>query len=210
MGARVSAADRVYGVLLRAYPAAFREAYGGEMALLFRDRRRDEGGGAGFWAETVADVARSAFPLRVETLRGRHLRVRTAVHTTDWEVGMTTMAILTIMIGALEAAGAFTEFYAALLHVGPGSPASLYGGTVGTVAGVFLLAAGVALLRRSPGAVPLARAAAVTCIVVFFLISYVVPMMGYFAQILGMGFPVILLLYLRRGRGRVDGAPSMA
>jgi hypothetical protein len=68
----------------------------------------------------------------------------------------------------------------------------------------------VALLRGSPGAVPMARGAAITCMAVFFLISYVLPMMGYFAQILGMGFPVILLLYLWRGRGEAGGAPSMA
>ena len=38
----------------------------------------------------------------------------------------------------------------------------------------------------------------VTCILVFLLISYVIPMMGYLAQILGIGFPLLLLIYLHR------------
>jgi hypothetical protein len=210
MGARVSAADRLYGVLLRAYPAAFREAYGGEMALLFRDRRRDEGAGPRFWLEMTVDLARSALPLRVEAMRGRRARPRTAMNTTAREVEMAamSMAILTIMIGALEAAGAFTEFWSGVQHPAGSGPWVL-GSAMGVAAAGLLLGSGVALLRGSPGAVPMARGAAVTCIVVFLLISYVLPMMGYFAQILGIGFPIVLLLHLRRGRGEAGGAPSM-
>jgi hypothetical protein len=211
MGAGMSAAERVYGVLLRAYPAAFREAFGGEMALLFRDRRRTEGAGPRFWLEMMVDLARSALPLRVEALRGRRAHLRTGMNTTAREVEMmgTAMAILTIMIGAMEAAGAFTEFWSGVQHPA-GSGPWVIGSAMGVAAAGLLLGSGVALLRGSPGAVPMARGAAITCMAVFFLISYVLPMMGYFAQILGMGFPVILLLYLWRGRGEAGGAPSMA
>ena len=106
-----------------------------------------------------------------------------------------TMAILTIVIGAMEAAGAFTEFWSGVQHPAGSGPFVL-GSAMGVAAAGLLLGSGVALLRGSPGAVPMARGAAITCIVVFLLISYVLPMMGYFAQILGIGFPVILLLYL--------------
>ena len=117
---------------------------------------------------------------------------------------MLIMAILAIMVGALEAAGAFTEFWAAVTHP-MGSAPWMIGSTMGLVAGGLLMGAGVALLRRSPGAVPMARGAAVTCILVFLLISYVVPMMGYFAQLLGIGFPIVLLFFLRRGNGDWGG-----
>jgi hypothetical protein len=42
MGSLRSAAERVYRRLLRLYPGEFRAEYGGEMALLFHDRSREE------------------------------------------------------------------------------------------------------------------------------------------------------------------------
>ena len=206
----MTSTERAYGWLLAAYPPSFRARYGREMTLAVRDRWREvaaaRGSAVAFWAELLADVARSAVPLRIEALRGR------AVHTTLREVEMLVIAILAIMIGALEAAGASAELWSALRHPG-GGDVWLMGSTMGLVAAGLLLGAGVALLRRSPGAVQLARGAAVTCIVVFLLISYVIPMMGYLAQLLGIGFPIVLLLYLRRGRGDwagLDGDPELA
>ena len=61
----MSAAERAYRLLLRAYPAAFRAAYGREMTQLFNDRRRDASSARGqFWAAMLADVARSAPTMR--------------------------------------------------------------------------------------------------------------------------------------------------
>jgi hypothetical protein len=206
----MTTSERVYRWLLAAYPPAFRKEYGREMTMVFRDRRREVaavgGSAVGFWAEMVADVVRSALPLRVEALD------RGAGDTTLREAEMLVIAIFAIMVGALEAAGAFVEFWSAVQHP-MGSGPWVLGSTMGLVAGGLLLGSGVALLRRSPGAVQLARGAAVTCIVVFLLISYVIPMMGYFAQLLGIGFPIVLLLYLRRGRGDwggLDGDPELA
>jgi hypothetical protein len=122
---------------------------------------------------------------------------------------MIPIAILTILVGAVEAAGALVELFASIQHP-RGGGLVMTGSALGVAAAALLIGAGVALLRRSPGAVPFARGAAVTSILVTLLISYVIPMMGYFAQILGIGLPVILLLYLRRRGGGVDGAPSMA
>jgi hypothetical protein len=206
----VRADERVYGWLLLAYPPGFRAEYGREMMLVFRDRRREVerlgGSAAGFWAEMVADVARSAVPLCGEALMGA------GVHTKSREVEMLIMAILAIMVGALEAAGALTELLSALQHPRGAAP-WMIGSTMGVVAGGLLLGSGVALLLGSRRAVPIARAAAVTCILVFILISYVIPMMGYFAQILGIGFPIALLVYLRHRRGdwgRLGGEPGLA
>ena len=65
----MTTAERVYRLLLRAYPSSFRAAYRGEMEMLFRDRRRERHG-AGFWGETASDVARSAPAERLEGWSG--------------------------------------------------------------------------------------------------------------------------------------------
>lgn len=56
-------AERVFDLLVRAHPAAFRERFGAEMRQLFRDRRRDAAergeGAARFWLDLVADALRS-------------------------------------------------------------------------------------------------------------------------------------------------------
>lgn len=61
-GGRLSA--RLYGLLLGAYPSAFRREYGREMRLVFADRcrEREERGAslAGLWCAALADLARSA------------------------------------------------------------------------------------------------------------------------------------------------------
>jgi len=60
-------AERVYRLLLRAYPRSFRSEYGGEMMLLFRDEYRSRNAAAlGFWTTMVCDVARSATSMWVE------------------------------------------------------------------------------------------------------------------------------------------------
>lgn len=55
--------ERVFDLLVRAHPAAFRERFGPEMRQLFRDRRRDAAergeGAARFWLDLAADALRS-------------------------------------------------------------------------------------------------------------------------------------------------------
>jgi hypothetical protein len=69
--------ERVYEVLLRAYPRSVRDAYGADMARAFRDSLREErkrGGGwrvlAGLWARTLADLVVSALAARAERFGG--------------------------------------------------------------------------------------------------------------------------------------------
>jgi len=195
----VTPADRAYRLILRAYPAAFRAAYGREMALLFRDLRHGPGGrGIRFWAATAWDVARSAPALRLEAARARW--------TSTEEGEMMPMGILAIMIGALQVAGGLQEAWVGGMLRSQSWP--LMGGTMGTVAGGLLFAAGVALLRRSPGAAQLARGAATTCMAVFVLIGFVKPLAGGLAVLLGIGFPIVLLLFLRYFAGRDLGDPT--
>ena len=200
----MSAADRVYRLLLRAYPAAFRAAYGREMALVFRDRRRAPGArGIRFWTEMVWDVARSAPPLRLEAWRARWgVAIQTKGGT------MKTMAILAVVIGALEALNALAETWAG--GVAGRNASALLGLALAVVAGAMLLASGIALLRRSRGAAALARGAALACLAVFALIALATPMLSVLATVLGIGFPIALLIFLRWTRRRGPSMPTAA
>jgi peptidoglycan/LPS O-acetylase OafA/YrhL len=200
----MSAADRAYRLLLRAYPAAFRADYGREMVLVFRDQRRDRGvNSARFWVDMVWDVARSAPALRVEALRARWAR--------DIQTGedkMKTMAILAVLIGALDVANAVAELWAG--GIMNGDRYSLIGGTLGIVAGALLLVAGIALARRTPRARTQARVAAMTCLAAFVVIGVALPRLSIFAMLLGIGFPIVLLLFLGLTGRRGPSVPTMA
>ena len=198
----MSAAERVYRLLLRAYPPDFRAAYGREMTLLFRDRRRYSGArGARFWVELLWDVARSAPALRADALRARWDRIIQAE-----EREMRPMAILALLIGAFEAVSAVVEGWAG--GVMNHDLYSLMDGVLGTVAGALLVATGVALLRRAPRAAAWAQGAALVCLVLFVVVALVKSRMSVAFTVLGVGFPIVLLLFLRWSRGR--STPTMA
>ena len=58
-------AERVFRLLLRAYPREFRAKYGQEMVLVFRDQCREgDVRSLGFWGRVLWDVLRSAPALR--------------------------------------------------------------------------------------------------------------------------------------------------
>ena len=200
----MNAALRAYELLLRAYPSEFRAAYEREMTMIFRERRKESASHAHFWSEIVLDVLRTAPALRLEALHTRWVR---NIQTGEGTTMKMTMAILAILIGAVEAVNATQEVWVGGA-VNRGWP--LLGGTIGIVAGILLLAAGVAMLRRSPNAAALAQVAAITCLLVFVLTGLVVPQMSYFATILGVGFPIALLIFLRWTRGRESSMPMMA
>jgi len=79
---------------------------------------------------------------------------------------------------------------------------------MGAVAGALLVVSGIALLRRSRGAAAWARGAAVTCLVMFVVIGLMTPRLSILAMLLGIGFPLALLLFLRWTRER--SVPTMA
>ena len=198
------AAEGWYRLLLRAYPASFRDLYGREMALLFRDQRRDAGGTSiRFWMEFMWDVARSAPALRLERVRARWERdFQTSEGT------MKTMAILAMLIGALESVNGMIELWAG--GIVNGDRSSLASGTLVVVAGVLLLVSGIALIRRATRAAELAVGAATACLLVFVFVGLVTGRMSMFAMILGIGFPVALLLFLQITRGRGPSLPTRA
>jgi hypothetical protein len=189
-------AERVYRIFLRAYPAEFRGAYGREMTLVFRDRCRDAGAmGVRFWWEMVLDVARSAPPLRLARLRDSWGR---GAHTREGT--MKPMAILAVLIGTFEVLNSMVEGWAGGLHR---DPLHLLAVVLAVVAGALLAAAGVALLRGTGGAPALARGAAAACLAVFVFMEVAARIMSVLAMLLGIGFPVAMLifLFLKRGPG---------
>jgi hypothetical protein len=109
---------------------------------------------------------------------------------------MTLLAVISILVGAVQAAGGVQELvFEGVLN---NRLYPLVGGTLGTVAGVFLLATGIALFRRSSDVLRLARATASVSLPVFLLIGIIEPLAGRPATILGLAMPVLILAVLRR------------
>lgn len=202
----MSTADRVYAVLLRAYPADFRAAYGREMTRVFHDCRRDERGrSVRFWLDIACDVARSAPRLRMHAWRRQG---NTDSHLEGPNMLRSTMAVLAMVIGAIEVVNTAVEGW--MGGVVNGDSYSLLVGALGIVAGVLILASGIALQRRTASAAGLAQVASIVCLGVFLLIGVPRGPMSIFATLLGTAFPVALLLYVRLSSGRGAKPPMMA
>jgi hypothetical protein len=77
-------------------------------------------------------------------------------------------------------------------------------GGLGTVGGVLLVASAIAMLRRSPNAAALAQGSAIACLTVFVAVTLISPRFSSIATILGICFPVALLVYFRFTGGRAS------
>jgi hypothetical protein len=198
----MSARQTIYRVLLRAYPKEFRAAYGREMELVFRDQCRDLADSAvRLWAHTLWDVMLSAPALRIEAAQTRW--------NTDIQIEeskMKTMAILAAVIGVVLAGSALVEGWVG--GVGNHDGLSLTAGTLGLVAGALLFNAGIGLFGKSPRAAVRAQVGATICLAAFALITVAAPRMSVLTTILGIGFPIALLGFLRWTRGRQVGASA--
>src|SRR5688572_11278896 len=109
---------------------------------------------------------------------------------------MSAIATLTIIVGALLVAGGLQEVIVQGILNNLAFP--LLGGTLGTVAGCFVLATGIALFRGSPDARRLAITSAAVSIPTFLLIGLIARLAGWPVTILGLGLPVLLVLLTRR------------
>lgn len=87
--------DRFYRLLLRLYPAQFRDEYGGEMVRLFRDRCRREGL-LRVCLEIVPDVFMTAWREHMDTLRRDILY---SLRTLSANPGFSLMALATLALG---------------------------------------------------------------------------------------------------------------
>ena len=116
----------------------------------------------------------------------------------------TVVAILTILLGALATAGGVQELVVQGTLNNRSIP--LTGGTLGAVSAALLLAAGIALLRQSPRAVVFTRAAALTMIPITMLIGQLGwGLAGWAMTIVGVGWPLFLLVHFRARSAHVNG-----
>lgn len=178
-------AERIYQLLLRAYPPQFRATYGHEMVLLFKDQYRDKGVRTlAFWTLVFWDVVRSAPALRAEAWREA-----LNAHTRTVEVVMKIAALLTVLLAAFGIVGGVTEWIAAPQHAGVYALAVV----LGIVGSVLLLGAAVAILLQRRQA---ARLVLFASLVSFVAARLLFPWMGIFIQLVGFGMPVALLIAL--------------
>lgn len=184
-------AERIYRLLLRAYPPDFRAEYGREMALLFRDQcQQSDVRTIGFWVAVICDVARSAPALRVEAWRAS-----ARANSRIMEVIMKLAAMLTLLLGGvIGILNAVVEWVAASKQTISGThEVSL---VLGVLASALLLAAGVAVLNRTPRGWQTARLAVLASLVVIVAARLLHPWMSVFSQLVGIGLPVALLIAL--------------
>jgi hypothetical protein len=178
-------AERIYRLLLRAYPPEFRAGYEREMVLLFRDQcRESDVRTLRFWGAVIYDVARSAPALRVEAWRQS---------TRTMEGIMKLAAMLTVLLGVLNILNAVVEWVAGSKQVVSG--AYVLAVALGILASVLLLAAGVAILRGTRGW-QAARLALFASLVMIVAARLLFPWMSIFSQLIGIGMPVGLLIAL--------------
>src|SRR5512134_2332651 len=96
-------ADRVYGALLRAYPAAFREEYAGEMRAAFRSRWHEERRAHGvrgvtrLWLSVLLDTLGTAARSQSEAL-ARDVRYAWRSLTGRRSRAFTAAALLTLAL----------------------------------------------------------------------------------------------------------------
>ncbi len=196
---RPTSAERMYHLLLRAYPEAFRADYGREMTLLFRDRCREaDVGSLRFWMDVLWDVAQSAPALRAEAWRARG-----SGNTRTLGAIMKIAAMLTVLLGVFVTLGAAVD--------GVAGQRQGFGGThllsvvLGALAGAALLVAGLALLRSTSSGRRTATIASLASLLLVVLVRLVFPWMSIFSQLVGYGLPIGLLIALHWPR---QGGPT--
>jgi type IV secretory pathway VirB2 component (pilin) len=111
---------------------------------------------------------------------------------------MSALATLTIIVGALLIAGGLQELIVQGILNNLAFP--LLGGTLGTVAGFFVLATGIALFRGSADTRRLAVISAAVSLPTFVLIGLIERLSGWPVTILGLGLPIVLVLLTRPTR----------
>jgi hypothetical protein len=190
-------ADQIYELLLRCYPAQFRNEFGREMSLVFRDERHAAtAAGRGeltFWLRIVWDILRSAPVQHIEALR--------EWAGSDFQLegrAVKGLATVTVLAGLLEAFNASTEGWYGGIALRDGH--SLAAGALGAAAGILLVVAGVALLRGVRAGAAIVQVPAIGCLAAIVLAAAFAPRLSVFSTIVGVALPVVLLIAAHRDR----------
>ena len=183
-------AERVYSLLLRAYPRSFRSEYGREMTLIFRDQFRSGNASLlGFWATIVWDIARSAPPMWVDALCARMNDC-----TRIFEGIMKLAGIFAVLLGAYGVLNAFAEAVPGMRATPSG--AYILAVALGISAACLLLTAGAVLLRRPVSGRHTASIASLASLVTVVIARLLHPWMSMLALLVGIVLPIALLAAL--------------
>lgn len=116
--------------------------------------------------------------------------------------GQMPVALFALVFGILEFAGGAQEMvYLGFLQ---SERYPLIAGALGVLAGALLLAAGIALLVRSPHASVLAQASAWVSVPVFILTGVITHRAGWPITAVGIAYPLFLTFFCWRGEKRRD------
>jgi hypothetical protein len=190
-------AERVYRLLLRVYPRAFRSEYSREMTQLFRDeyRIRDVTAVA-FWASIMWDAAHSAMSMWVDVWLALGKK-----YTRTFEVIMKLAGSLAVLFGVFGALNALAEAVAAMRGTLEG--ALLLAILLGGASAALLITAGAALWRSNLSGRHTATITLVASLVIILIARLTHPWMSGLSQLVGIGLPIALLAVLhwpgRRG-----------
>jgi len=120
--------------------------------------------------------------------------------------GQLPASLLAIIFGALETAGGVQELvYRGILN---SQTEPLVMGSIGTLAGVFLLVAGILLLVRSRHAVVLIQSAAYIGVPVFLILGVWKHYAGWSVTAIGIAYPLFLVLYTHKIAASSQLAPK--
>lgn len=117
---------------------------------------------------------------------------------------MRLLGVLAALVGGLELLNTIVAAHAVGRGAGSGT-GTMLAFTAGLVS-TFLAAAGVALVIRPRAASRLARVAALACLLVFALLAALRPGFSMASMLLGILFPLVMLVSLLRQNGARLGA----
>lgn len=109
--------------------------------------------------------------------------------------GRMPVSLLAMLIGAVETGGGVQELvYLGVLN---SQTEPMIVGALGTVGGALLLAAGIALLIDSRRALVLVEASVYVSLLVFLFIGVIKHYAAWPITVVGMVYPVLMLVYCR-------------